>query len=151
MKEKQPTLKQQLEALAQWDEQPHLGENDHWYFYDWSKLKRRSLANRSRVLFTRLKTFLAHIDIDLEKTYVFFKNNCPMSGPPYDDFRICDLETGDVLYTVRPTRQRTSPDIWGSRNGFTEPLVSSEGGGPRSYPAVIKELAKQLTAEVTHA
>ena len=151
MKEKQPTLKQQLEALAQWNEQPHLGENDHWYFYDWSKLKRRSLANRSRVLFTRLKTFLAHIDIDLEKTYVFFKSNCPMSGPPYDDFRICDLETGDVLYTVRPTRQRTSPDIWGSRNGFTEPLVSSEGGGPRSYPAVIKELAKQLTAEVAHA
>jgi hypothetical protein len=38
--------------------------------------------------------------VNLDKMYVFFKNNCPMRGPLYDDFRICDKEDGKVLYTV---------------------------------------------------
>jgi len=144
MKENKPNLKQQLENLQQWKEQPYLGEEKSWYFYDWF-CKNRSLERKSEILFSRLKTFLKHIDIDLEKTYVFFKNNCPMSGPLYDDFRICCLETDDVLYAVTPNRGCTS-EIWGAKNNFEEPLVSSEG----SYLAVIKELAKQLTAEVAH-
>jgi len=149
MNENKPNLKQQLENLTQWREQPHLGEKDCYYFYDWF-CKDRALERRSGILFSRLKTFLKHVDIDLEKTYVFFKNNCPLGGPLYDDFRICDLETGNVLYTVTPDVNGTS-EIWGAKNNFEEPLVSSEGWGPRRYFAVIKELSKQLTAEVADA
>lgn len=37
--------------------------------------------------------------IDIDKCYVFYKQNCPSAGPLYDDFRICDIKSGDVLYT----------------------------------------------------
>jgi hypothetical protein len=38
--------------------------------------------------------------INPEKVYVFFKNNCPMSGPTYDSFSICELESEDVIYWI---------------------------------------------------
>lgn len=38
--------------------------------------------------------------VNLDTQYTFFKNNCPMIGPFYDDFRICDIESGDVIYCI---------------------------------------------------
>jgi len=38
--------------------------------------------------------------IDVDNTYVFFKQNCPCTGPLYCDFRICDIQSGDVLYCL---------------------------------------------------
>ena len=29
--------------------------------------------------------------IDMGNSYVWFKNNCPLDGPLYDDFRIADM------------------------------------------------------------
>ncbi len=43
--------------------------------------------------------------IDLDKTYVFFKNNCPFVGSTYDDFRICDIETEEVIFTIAKMRR----------------------------------------------
>jgi hypothetical protein len=64
--------------------------------------------------------------IDIEKQYVWFKNNCPMYGTLYDDFRIADLETGDVIYTIVPKSGHTSEKgkgcVYGRENNFKGPL-----------------------------
>jgi hypothetical protein len=43
-----------------------------------------------------------------------------MVGPLRDDFRICDRETGDVLFTVTP--KTGCVEVWGSENYFSEAL-----------------------------
>jgi hypothetical protein len=32
--------------------------------------------------------------------YVLFQNCCPGEGSLYDEFKICDMEMGDIIYTV---------------------------------------------------
>jgi len=87
-------------------------------FYDWF-CKEKSLENKGKTLMKKTKTFVEQMDIDVENTYVFFKNNCPMNGPLYDDFRICDVETGDVVWTVIPKCGHSGKaEVWGSKNSF---------------------------------
>lgn len=42
--------------------------------------------------------------VDLDNWYVWFKNNCPLNGPLYDDFRFADKQTGSVMFTVQTNR-----------------------------------------------
>jgi hypothetical protein len=103
-------------------------------FYDWF-CKDSSLERKAHALFPRVKRFLKeHPEIDTQSTYVFFKNNCPVVGSLYDDFRIVDIESGNVLFTVTPFRvinpgkryghsyRETKSEIWGRSNDFKEPL-----------------------------
>ena len=94
----QLNLKQQIENY----ENGIYGPDDFCTFYDWF-CRDSSLEGKAKNLFSKVKTFLKHFpEIDLEKHYVFFKNNCPMYGSLYDDFRICNLEHGKVIFTVVP-------------------------------------------------
>ena len=52
-----------------------------------------------------------------------------MRGPLRDDFRICDKETDDVLFTVTPTTGRV--EVWGNENYFSEALF--EGHSLNSF------------------
>jgi hypothetical protein len=70
-------------------------------WYDWF-CKDSSLAGKTNRLYKLVKKFVKVAKIDLEKHYVFFKNNCPMWAGLYDDFRICDIETGEVIYNFSP-------------------------------------------------
>jgi hypothetical protein len=91
------------------------GNNDECYnFLIWF-CEDSSLQNKAWNLMKKVKTFLKHNpQIDILETYVFFKNNCPMRGPLYDDFRICDLTTGNVLFTVIPKCSHSGmAEIWG--------------------------------------
>lgn len=98
---------------------------DGWY--DWF-CRDKSLAGKTKALAGKLKQIVDSPKIDPDNQYVFFKNNCPMNGSLYDDFRICDLKTGDVVFTIAP-RSGFKADggkgtIWGSPNNFTAPLFA---------------------------
>ena len=100
------------------------GTASHCYnFYDWfcsdSSLQRKSIK-----LYRAVKRFVEYTKIDTSKYYVFFKNNCPMNGSLYDDFRICDRESGDVIWNVTPKNGRSyQAEIYGRSNGFKEPIA----------------------------
>lgn len=91
-------------------------------FFDWF-CKDSSLKNKAKRLFPMVAKFVKlHPEIDTEKVYVFFKNNCPVNGPLYDDFRICDRETGDVLWTVIPKSGHSGMfEAYSRSYGFKDP------------------------------
>lgn len=69
-------------------------------WWDWF-CKDSSLRNKTYKMGNIIKQIKEGGKVDLDRTYVFFKNNCPLNGPLYDDFRICSLENGNVLFTVQ--------------------------------------------------
>ena len=111
-------LKQQLEAFDQGIILDSEGdENDCYNFYDWF-CKDKALKGRATKLFKQVKRWVT------EKVYVFFKNNCPMNGSLYDDFRICDLESGDVIWNVTSKSGHThQAEVWGRLNNFQEAIA----------------------------
>jgi hypothetical protein len=95
-------------------------------WFDWF-CSDRSLKKRLDALFPKV-TQLAHTaKINMDTMYVFFKNNCPVYGTVYDDFRFCDRSTGDVIYTVVPASGHTvckgRAELWGKENNFKGALV----------------------------
>lgn len=97
---------------------------DLWY--DWF-CRDTSLKRKGEALLKKLKAIASSDKFDNDKCYVFFKNNCPCVGNLYDDFRICDKETGDVIYCVVPKsgfkRDNGRAQVYGVDNDFKEPLV----------------------------
>ena len=122
-------LKQQIEAFNKGIILDSDGESSECFnFFDWF-CRDTSLENKAKKLFTQVKQFVkANPKLDTTKVYVFFKNNCPVNGQLYDDFRICDIESGDVLYTVIPeekyavTKWDEKCVIWGKENNFEGPI-----------------------------
>lgn len=95
-------------------------------WYDWF-CKESSLYNKGLSLIKKLEQIRYSSKIDCNNSYVFFKNNCPMCGKLYDDFRICDIETGNVIYTIVPKSghdyMNGKGEVWGKENDFKEPLI----------------------------
>ena len=69
-------------------------------WYDWF-CKDSALRNKTYKMGNIIVRNGGKGKIDLDRNYVFFKNNCPLNGPLYDDFRFCDMETGNVQFTVQ--------------------------------------------------
>lgn len=103
---------------------------DLWY--DWF-CEDIALVNRGKAVLSRLSSInrannaSPNRKFDPEKTYVFFKNNCPIQGVLYDDFRICDIETEGVLWTIIPVSGHNADEgkaiLWGKVNDFKEPVL----------------------------
>ncbi|MBQ7633365.1 MAG: hypothetical protein IJS88_04550 [Alphaproteobacteria bacterium] len=111
------------ETLKQWKS----GELDiKALWYDWF-CKETSLENKGKTLLQKLNAISGSTKFDNDKTYVFFKNNCPCNGSLFDDFRICDIETGDVIYCVVPKSGYNSnygkAEVWGKENKFDDPII----------------------------
>ena len=85
-----------------------------------------SLQRKGEALLKKLRAIAKSEKFDNSKCYVFFKNNCPCIGSLYDDFRICDIESGDVIYTVTPKSGHKAlnglGEVWGRENNFEGPL-----------------------------
>lgn len=126
--QEQKTLRQQIEAF---EKEGPLGIDQFGGFFDWF-CKKSSLLKKSKSLMSKVKTFIKKFDIDIDKTYVIFKNNCPACGRLYDDFRICDLESDDVIWTVIPkgghdiTPEHEKAEIWGRENNFDGPIYKGQ-------------------------
>lgn len=92
-------------------------------FYDWF-CSDAAIPRKAKSLMSKVKQIAFSSKFNINETYVFFKNNCPMSGPLYDDFRICDLESGNVLFTVAPkaTFYNGECTVFGRENDFETPL-----------------------------
>lgn len=96
-------------------------------WYDWF-CRETSLARKTQNLGRKLKQIINSPKLNPKRQYVFFKNNCPLSGNLYDDFRICDIISGDVIFTITPSSGHKSAqgrgDVWGKENNFKEPLIT---------------------------
>lgn len=112
-------------------------------WYDWF-CKDSFLRSKTYALTAKLKSIVNSPKINKDTMYVFFKNNCPLTGPLYDDFRICDIETGDVIWTVTPSRGDRCPDcggwcvngkaeLYGRENSFASPLAKGTWKDIRQY------------------
>ena len=69
-------------------------------WYDWF-CKDSSLAGKTKKMGSIIKDVKSGGKVDLTNWYVWFKNNCPLNGPLYDDFRFADIETGEVQFTIQ--------------------------------------------------
>lgn len=69
-------------------------------WYDWF-CKDSSLKGKTYRMGSIIQQVKDGGKVDLDNWYVWFKNNCPLNGPLYDDFRFANLKTGDVMFTIQ--------------------------------------------------
>jgi len=115
-----------------------LRDNGSYLFYDWF-CNDSSLRNKASKLLIALSQIAGSRRINVDSQYVFFKNNCPGTGCLYDDFRVCDRVTGDVIYTIVPRDGHSNCSefrracVYGRENDFKEPLVAGAWRDVVSY------------------
>ena len=69
-------------------------------WYDWF-CKDSSLVNKTKRMGNIIKKIKDGGKVNMTDWYIWFKNNCPLNGPLYDDFRFADIETGEVQFTIQ--------------------------------------------------
>lgn len=96
-------------------------------WYDWF-CKDTSLANKTKRMGQIVKQIKDGGKVDLNNWYVWFKNNCPLSGPLFDDFRFAKRENGDVQFTIQINCcwNNHKFSVFGRRNQFKEPLFETD-------------------------
>ena len=105
-------------------------------WYDWF-CKETSLARKLAAMAPKVRKIAKSPKIDPNTCYVWFKNNCPIDGSLYDDFRIADLATGDTLYTITPrsghNRKKGQSEVWSADNDFDGPVVQGAWSDVLNY------------------
>ena len=103
-------------------------------WYDWF-CRDESLVNKTKKLSSIIKK-IQREDL-LDNYYVFFANRCPVLGPLYDCLKICDLETGDVIFSISigDKRCKFNYTVYGRANDFEKALFETNS---------VKELGSYL-------
>ena len=97
-------------------------------WYDWF-CNDSALRNKTMTLGRKVESIMGSKKFDKNKCYVFFKNNCPFCGPLYDQFSICDIESGDVIYCVQHLEKgshrcdKAHWEVYGREDEFKTPLI----------------------------
>lgn len=93
-------------------------------WFDWF-CKSSSLRNKTLKMGKIISRLKPGGKVDFDNWYVWFKNNCPMVGPLYDDFRFASSDTGDVQFTIciDDKRGKAKYEVYGIKNDFEEPLA----------------------------
>ena len=122
-------------TLRQWIEFFNNGEFDDGSrdkqilagWYDWF-CRDSSLRNKTKRMGQIIKQFKETGKVDLDNTYVWFKNNCPLNGPLFDDFRITDIEDNSVIYTVSINApwEDTRFVVYGKEDFFINPIFKTD-------------------------
>ena len=120
--------------LSEWIQRFNSGEfekpdtttqiNAGWF--DWF-CRDTSLANKTKKMGNIIKQIKAGGKVDLDTSYVWFKNNCPLSGPLYNDFRIADIETNNNLIVVQIDcfRNDSKYTAYERLDGFEKPVFQT--------------------------
>jgi len=115
---------------------PHFDTQIKAGWYDWF-CNDKALAGKTKSLGKKLKQIMKSPKVNCETSYVFFKNNCPMNGSLYDDFRICDIKSGDVIWTITPhcghASKKGVAEVWGKENKFDGPIISGTWQDVKNY------------------
>ena len=138
--EKYKTFAEVIEAYDSgiFDKTLDLGELEDLGWFDWF-CKDSSLQRKGKTLIQRAKKLAKGGRIDPSKVSFLMKNNCPVEGSLYDDFRFVDVETEKVMYTIIPRREykrylgkrrgmaidKVECELWGQDNDFSGPIVHS--------------------------
>jgi hypothetical protein len=95
-------------------------------WYDWF-CPEAYLKKRLDKLYPKVRKIVRSKKINIDAMFLLFQNCCPGEGPLYDEFKIGDMETGHILYTVVPKLCRNEykgrAGLWGRENEFNGPLV----------------------------
>jgi len=112
-------------------------------WYDWF-CEDDELKPRLDAMFPIVKQIAASSKIDTNKMYVFFKNNCPVRGDLYDDFRFCEIKNGDLVYTIVPasghTKEKGMAEVWGRENEFKGALAKGTWNDILAYFGVVSAM-----------
>lgn len=107
-------------------------------WYDWF-CRDSALQRKTAYLGKKVCDIATSKRFDPNKSYVFFKNNCPMVGKLYDQFSICDLATGDVLFCCQHLEKGSHGcdhahwEIYDAKKGFEMAAVSGTWNAVKSY------------------
>lgn len=94
-------------------------------WYDWF-CEDDTLERRLRAMAPLVLAIKSSPRFNQNKVFVFFKNCCPaIKHPLYDQFKICDMKTGDVMFCVSFNAFGSgNTAVDGPANKFKEPLFA---------------------------
>lgn len=107
-------------------------------WYDWF-CSPSALPKKTEFLGCKVCAIKDSKRFDKERSYVFFKNNCPVIGKLYDQFSICDLETGNVLFCAQHLEKGSHGcehahwELYDANKGFREPVVNGSWHDVKKY------------------
>lgn len=97
------------------DPKKHVEADSCAFFYDWFCAE-NGLKNRAYSLIDKLKFLVEEGLVDGDENYVWFKNNCPLSGSTYDDMRISRIEGDEFLggfcFASGHTGEKNKANLW---------------------------------------